>query len=104
MAITVLEQENNLDELVKDDKKVIIDFFAEWCGPCKMLAPVLHNISDELGEDVDIIKVDIDKHEEIAAKYDVQAVPTLVFVKDGKVNNTEVGFMSKQAILDMLNK
>lgn len=105
MAITVLDKDNvaKLEEALNDnDKKVLVDFFAEWCGPCKMLAPVLHEIDDELGDEVNIIKIDIDQHPEIAARYDVQAVPTLLFVKNGEIQ-TEVGFLPKQAILAKLN-
>ena len=106
MAITVLTKDNEVklaDALEQKEKKVMIDFFAEWCGPCKMLAPVLHEIDDELGDEVNIIKIDIDQHPEIAARYDVQAVPTLLFVQDGKIRHTEVGFLPKQAILAKLN-
>ena len=91
-------------ELNNASKPVIVDFFATWCGPCKMLSPVLENISDKFGEDLKIIKIDIDKYPDIADKYEVMSVPTLMFFVNGNLVRRETGFIPEEQILDMINK
>lgn len=89
----------NLDELVKEGTH-LVDFYAEWCGPCKMLHPVLEKVESK----IDVIKVDIDKFENLAMQYRVMSVPTLVFFKDGKPVEGVVGFRSEDELLDIINK
>lgn len=91
-------------ELNNASKPVIVDFFATWCGPCKMLSPVLENISDKFSEDLKIIKIDIDKYPDIADKYEVMSVPTLMFFVNGNLVRRETGFIPEEQILDMINK
>ena len=91
-------------ELNNASKPVIVDFFATWCGPCKMLSPVLENISDKFSEDLKIIKIDIDKYPDIADKYEVMSVPTLMFFVNGNLVRRETGFILEEQILDMINK
>ena len=93
-----LEKEN-LNELVKEGIH-LVDFYAEWCGPCKMLHPVLEKVESK----IDVIKVDIDKFENLAMQYRVMSVPTLVFFKDGKPVEGVVGFRSEDELLDIINK
>lgn len=93
-----LEKEN-LNELVMEGTH-LVDFYAEWCGPCKMLHPVL----EKVGSKIDVIKVDIDKFENLAMQYRVMSVPTLVFFKDGKPVEGVVGFRSEDELLDIINK
>jgi thioredoxin 1 len=93
-----LEKEN-LDELVKEGTH-LVDFYAEWCGPCKMLHPVLEKVESK----INVIKVDIDKFENLAMQYRVMSVPTLVFFKDGKPVDGVVGFRSEDELLDIINK
>jgi len=93
-----LEKEN-LNELVKEGIH-LVDFYAEWCGPCKMLHPVLEKVESK----IDVIKVDIDKFENLAMQYRVMSVPTLVFFKDGKPVDGVVGFRSEDELLDIINK
>ncbi len=98
---------NTLDieqELNRTTKPVIVDFFATWCGPCKMLSPVLENIENKFGDNLKIIKIDIDEYPEIADKYEVMSVPTLMFFVNGNLVRRETGFISEEKITDMINE
>ena len=91
-------EKNNLDELVKEGT-YLVDFYAEWCGPCKMLTPVLENLEDK----INVIKVDIDKFEKLAFEYRIMSVPTLVFFKDGKKVREEVGFTDEDELTEIID-
>ena len=95
---------NEFDELIKSGE-CLVDFFATWCGPCKMLAPVLEGL-DATGEikDVKIIKVDIDDLEPLTLRYQIQAVPTLFYMKDGQIKRTQLGFLNKNQIISFVEK
>lgn len=95
------EEYNN--EVIKSDKLVLIDFFATWCGPCKMLAPVIEQISNE-NDDIMVVKIDVDKNAELAVLYNVASIPTLVFLKDGKKVKEHIGFASKAEIQNLINE
>lgn len=98
---------NTLDieqELNSATKPVIVDFFATWCGPCKMLSPVLENIENKFGDNLKIIKIDIDEYPDIADKYEVMSVPTLMFFVNGNLVRRETGFISEEKITDMINE
>src|SRR5690625_4300635 len=83
---------------------VLADFWAPWCGPCKMIAPVLEEVDAELGDKVKIAKIDVDENQETAGKYSVMSIPTLLVFKDGEVVDQVVGFQPKEALVDLLNK
>lgn len=91
-------------EVLHAAKPTVVDFWAEWCSPCKALAPVLDEIQSEVGEKAQIVKVNIDHASELAAKYGIRGIPTLIFFKDGEVKNTLVGNFPKAEILSSLNE
>lgn len=82
---------------------VLVDFYAEWCGPCKMLGPVLEDLASSR-EDIKVVKVDVDKHDDLARQYSIMSVPTMFLMKDGDIKKTLVGFLPKEVINDELNK
>ncbi|MFC0469477.1 thioredoxin [Halalkalibacter kiskunsagensis] len=83
---------------------VLADFWAPWCGPCKMIAPVLEELDSEMGDKVKIAKLDVDENQETAGKYSVMSIPTLLVFKDGQVVDQVVGFQPKEALAELLNK
>lgn len=91
-------------ELINADKPVLVDFTAEWCGPCKMMAPVLKQAKDLLGDNVTIIKVDIDKNPHVAQHYNIQGVPTLILFKRGEIKWRQSGVMPVQALVQAVNQ
>ncbi|WP_445489567.1 thioredoxin [Niallia sp. 03133] len=83
---------------------VLADFWAPWCGPCKMIAPVLEELDAEIGDKVKIVKIDVDENQESAAKFGVMSIPTLLVFKDGEVVDKVVGFQPKEALAELLSK
>ena len=92
---------NNFNELLNDEKTILLDFFATWCGPCRMIAPALEEISQEHPE-YKIIKIDVDEEPEIAVNYGVSTIPTLIVMKSGNIVSQSVGAKPKAQILQML--
>ena len=85
--------------IIKADKPVLVDFFATWCGPCQMLMPVLKQVKDSLGDRVTIIKIDVDKNQELASQFKVRGVPTLALFQHGKVIWRKSGLLTKEELL-----
>ena len=94
----------NFDKLINGDKPVLIDFHAEWCGPCKMQGPILDEVAKEIDSKVRIIKIDVDKNQGIAQRYQVRGVPTMALFKKGQLVWRESGVQSKHQILSVINQ
>ncbi|MBQ3100440.1 MAG: thioredoxin [Clostridia bacterium] len=101
MEITKLNKENFEIEALQSDKTVLIDFWAPWCGPCRMLSPTIDEIAKER-EDVKVCKINVDEEPELAQRFSVMSIPMLVVIKNGQVTDTSVGMRPKDAILKLL--
>lgn len=99
----ILNQEQ-FNKIRNNDGIKVVDFFATWCGPCKMLGPILEELSIEMTNSVEFIKIDIDENMDLAQEYGVTTIPTLVFLKDGKEEGRTVGFMPKDKLKDEILK
>lgn len=102
MSVITLTDDNFDQEVLNSDKTVLIDFWAAWCGPCKMLSPIIDQIADEVADTVKICKANVDEQKELATQFQVRSIPTLVVLKGGKVTSISVGVKSKEEILAML--
>lgn len=103
----IMAIENVTDENFSESTSeglVLADFWAPWCGPCKMIAPILEEIDGEMSEKVKIVKLDVDDNQETASKYGVMSIPTLLLFKDGEVVDQVVGFQPKEALTEVINK
>jgi thioredoxin 1 len=94
---------SNFSEIINQNKPVLVDFFAEWCGPCKMMSPILKEVKSTLGDKVSIIKIDVDKNQALAAKYQVRGVPTLILYKSGKQVWRQSGAIQKNELVSIIN-
>lgn len=103
MSEVNLNSSNFNEEINNTDKLVLIDFFATWCGPCKMLSPIISEIAEEYSNSVKVCKVNVDDNQGLALKYNIMSVPTLIFLKNGKVVKSSVGFCSKSELDNIIN-
>ncbi len=94
----------NFNKLISSGKPVLVDFFAEWCGPCKTMAPILKDAKSQLGDDATIIKVDVDKNQQAAAAYQVRSVPTLILFKDGKIVWKQSGVVPASELVSLFKQ
>jgi len=102
MALAI--NQANLEEVLASGKPVVIDFWAEWCGPCRMIAPIVDELATEYGDKVVIGKCDVQENDDIAVKYGVRNIPTLLFLKNGELVDKQVGACSKDALKEKIEK
>jgi len=93
----------NFEELLQDERLVIVDFWATWCGPCRMLSPLLDEVEEEMADKISVVKVNVDDADEIAMKYRIMNIPTLLFFKGGQLVDKTVGAMPKNVLVDKIN-
>jgi len=95
---------SNFETIINSEKPVLIDFFATWCGPCKTLGPILKQVKDSMGERISIIKIDVDKNQQIASKYQVRGVPTMILFQNGKQLWRQSGVLSKEEVIKVITE
>ena len=93
---------SKFSEIINQEKPVLVDFFAEWCGPCKTMSPILKEVKDVLGDEISIIKIDVDKNQSLAAKYQVRGVPTFILYKAGKEVWKQSGAVQKNDLITII--
>lgn len=102
MSVLKLENANFEDEVLNDQGKVLVDFYAGWCGPCKMMSPVIDGIAEKLNGSVKVGKINVDENQELAIKYQVMSIPTIMIFNNGIPVKTFIGVTDEQEILDAL--
>ncbi len=101
MSVLEITKDNFEEEVLRSDKPVLLDFWATWCGPCRMVSPIVDEIAEER-EDIKVGKINVDEQDALAAKFRIMSIPTLVVMKNGEIVNQSVGARPKEQILSML--
>ena len=101
--MAIIATNTSFDELLQSEKLVIVDFWATWCGPCRMLSPLLDEVEAEMEDKVEVVKVNVDDADEIAMRFRIMSIPTLLFFKNGAMVDRSVGAMPKSALVDKIN-
>ena len=104
MGVLKVTEENFENEVLNSDKTVILDFYADWCGPCKMMSPIIEEIANELGDKAKVGKVNSDENMDLAEKYGIMSIPTIMVIKNGEVSKTFVGVTEKNEIINAVNE
>ena len=102
MSNTIELNKENFTETVGSNKPVLVDYWAEWCGPCKMVAPILEEVASDMSDKLTVGKVDVDENQELAAQLNIMSIPTLVLFKDGEVVDQAIGALSKAQLLSFI--
>ena len=102
MSKTIKLNKKNFAETVGSNKPVLVDYWAEWCGPCKMVAPILEEVASDMSDKLTVGKVDVDENQELAAQLNIMSIPTLVLFKDGEVVDQAIGALSKAQLLSFI--
>lgn len=102
MSVISLNEKNFEEEVLKSEKPVLIDFWASWCGPCRMMSPVVDEIAEEMKDEVKVCKINIDEEQNLAVKYDVMSIPTFIVIKEGREIGRSVGVQDKSEIVNMI--
>ena len=102
MSVLKLTSENYEEEVLKSEKTVLIDFYADWCGPCRMMSPIIDEIAEEMEGKIKVGKINVDDNQELAMEYGVMSIPTIVVIKNGQVEKTFVGVRDKDEIKEAL--
>ena len=100
MGVVKITEENFEEEVINETKPVIVDFYADWCGPCKMMSPIIDNIAEELGDMVKVGKVNTDENLDLATKFNVMSIPTIMIFKNGNIAKTFIGVTDKNEIIN----
>lgn len=103
MSVLKITKHNFEKEVLHSDKPVLLDFWASWCGPCKMVAPIIDEVAEETKEAVKVGKINIDEEGELAAAFSIMSIPTLLVIKDGKVAGSSIGVKPKKAIMSLIS-
>lgn len=102
MSVLNVTSENFENEILKSEKTVLIDFYADWCGPCKMMSPIIDKIEEEMKETIKVGKINVDENQDLAMEYGVMSIPTIIILKNGEVQKTFVGITDKEEIKQFL--
>jgi len=97
-------EKGNFNTIIQDPRPVVVDFHAQWCGPCKVQSPILKEVASELGDRIRVIKIDVDQNPEIASRYGIQGVPTLIIFKNGKLKYKQAGVHHRSQLIKIINQ
>ena len=96
--------DNDFDaDVINNEKSVLVDFWAEWCGPCKAIAPILDELAEELDGTLDVVKLNVDENPSVSQKYGIRSIPTIIIFKNGAVQAQKLGAMSKSQLIEFIN-
>lgn len=102
MSVLKFDEGNFEEEVLKANGKVLVDFYADWCGPCRMMSPIIDEIAEEMAETVKVGKINVDNNQELAIKYDVMSIPTIMVFENGNPIKTFIGVTDKNEVLEAL--